>query len=490
MNGSFISLRYLAMVFAILAPGAPDLSAQATLPAATALRSYDKGYREPVRLATDAASRLYVADPRLGAITIRDESGKFLAIKRGFDRPLGVAVDPSGRIFICEAGKGRVSIFTPGWVPAGALGQGDGEFQMPNHILITADGLVYVVDSTASLVKVYGPDGLLVRQFGGPGRLAGQLNFPTGVAVTPAGEIFVSDQGNERVQVFDASGTFLRKFGGTLGMMGTNTTYGRVQGLLADAQGRIYLADSFRGVVTVLTPAGVSLGAIGAFGAGPGHLAGPASLAMDSNNRLFVASPGNTRVEIYGLDTYTDPHILFANLIVSPTELQRSAGYVQSGGGGDDQELESESEDSGNQELAPAPEGGGGAARPENGKGKSKGSQSGRATQKGRPSAGSASGHRQMVAVLIKIPGVDPTTIQPGSITANGVPAARMPGAFIGDFDGGGLVEYRAWFDQNRLVATMPDGDAFLVLSGRLTDGRVFESIADMKVVTLTGSVQ
>jgi hypothetical protein len=301
-------------------------------------------------------------------------------------------------------------------------------------------------------VKVYSPDNQRIRQFGSTGALAGQFTFPTGLAVTPAGEIFVSDQCNERIQVFDATGTYLRKFGGPLGMLRTNTTFGRIQGLLADAQGRLFLADSFRGSVVVVNAAtGTILGNLGTFGSDPGQLSGPASLAIDRNNRLFVAAPGNTRVEVYGLDAYSDPHILFASLTVTPTELSR--------------EDPADRRTSTLSLRSRGPHARRGAELPE-------------------------FQRRRLVSVLIKIPGVDPSTIQPGSLTANGIQATRVPGAFLGDFDGNGLLEYRAWFDQDRLVATMPDENAFLVLSGRLSDGRTFESIAEMKVVNLTGGVQ
>lgn len=453
MSGWSTSLRSRVLPAFLLAVASAGLMAQATLPVATPLRSYDMGFREPVRLATDAAGRLYVTDPRLGAITVRDESGKFLAIKRGFDQPLGVAVDTSGRIFVCEAGKGRVSIFTPGWIPAGALGQGDGEFRMPNHILITPDGLVYVVDSLANQVKVYGPGNQLVRQIGTPGLQAGQFNFPTGIAIAPSGEIFVSDQGNERIQVFDANGAFLRKFGGLIGMMGTNTTFGRIQGLLADAHGRIYLADSFRGVVVVVNSTGTLLGNLGAFGSGPGQLTGPASLVIDRNNRLIVAAPGNTRVELYGLDTYTDPHILFASISVNPTQLVR-----------DDPDDRARARQSTTRAF--------------------------RNWRERNEWIPSATMRPPLLSVLIRIPGVDPSTIQGGSLTANGVAATHVPGAFISDFDGDGRLEYRAWFNQDHVIATMPDGNALLVVSGRLYDGRTFESLALVTVTNPNGSVQ
>ncbi|GLH67824.1 NHL repeat-containing protein [Geothrix edaphica] len=465
MNGTLTSLRGVLRIMAVIACGAQVLSAQVPVPVAVPLRAYAQGFREPVRLATDGAGRLFVADPRLGLITVRDESGHLLAVKRGLSRPLGVAVDGAGRIFVCEAGKGRVAIFTSEWVPAGYLGQGEGEFQMPNHLQITADGTVFVVDSTAGLVKVYGPDNQLARQFGGPGRLDGQFSFPTGLVVTPQGEVFVSDQGNERVQVFTLAGTFLRKFGGTVGMLGNNTAYGRVQGLLADAQGRIYLADSYRGVVKVVDGAGTSIASIGAFGTGPGQLSGPASLVLDRNNRLFVATAGNARIEVFGLDAYTDPApIVFADATVTPAEWQRKAAPEVDGGPEADLQ------------EPPTPD----RFRWEGGQ----------ASQHARGLARAAANRNQrpgLVAVLLKVPGLTLSQIQVGSITANGLRAAVVPGAYIGDFDGDGTFEFRAWFDHNRLLATMPDGEAFLVVSGRLTDGRSFESIADVRVLPAGG---
>lgn len=451
MNGwSRASLR---LVLGICTLG---LAAQVTppppLPEAKPLRAYARGMREPVRLTTDGTGHLYIADASRNLITVRDESGRVMAIKSGFLKPLGLALDASGRIFVCEAGAGRVSIFTSAWVPAGALGQGNGEFQLPNHIQVTSDGLAYVVDSRANLVKVYGPNGLLIRQFGGYGSQPGQFDFPTGLAVTPGGEIIVSDQGNERMQVFDASGTFLRAFG-KANAMGTDSTFGRIHGLLSDDQGRIYLADAFRGLITVISTLGDPLGTIGSYGSGAGQLQGPTGLALDRNHRLFVAAPGNARIELFGLGTYQDPSILDATLVVDPGVLLRNRTI---GRRTINRRLLTKSVEPEQEATLPDLE---------------------------LPLGPAA---RSLVSVLIKMPGIDPTTILTGSITANGVPAAFAQGAFIGDFDQDGQLEYRAWFDEARLVATMPNGEALLVLSGRLSDGRGFESIADVQVLPPT----
>ena len=165
-----------------------------------------------------------------------------------------------------------------------------------------------MADSGADEVKAY-RDGQLVARFGGTGSAAGQFSFPTGIHVSSGGEVFVADQNNDRVQVFDRDGAFLRCFGKTSGMS-LKPRFGRVQGLTGDSAGRLYAADAFQGTVKVFDPAGVALGTIGQFGDRVGELRLPQSLAVDAAGRLHVAATGNSRVEVFGLDGYSDPHVL------------------------------------------------------------------------------------------------------------------------------------------------------------------------------------
>ncbi len=74
--------------------------------------------------------------------------------------------------------------------------------------------------------------------------------------------------------------------------------------MTGDSQGRLYLADAYQGQVRVFDPQGVELSALGSFGELPGQLRTPSGLAIDDNNRLFVASVNTGRVEVFGLDDF------------------------------------------------------------------------------------------------------------------------------------------------------------------------------------------
>ena len=397
-------------------------------PTVTPLRAYRDGLWAPSRIATDSAGHIYLTDYVLGKVFVRDEFGRLVSTKSGLQRPLGIAVDDAGRIYVGEDGTGSVSVFLPNWSLLGKLGQGAGEFQMPNDITIPSNaalaGMVFVSDSRANLIKVYSPGGSLIRQFGGTGAAPGQFNFPAGIFVNAGGELFVADQNNNRIQVFSTEGQFLRAFGrGTFMGLGT---YARTQGLTGDSQGRMFVTDAFQGTVKVIDAQGIAVSTVAGFGEGPGELRGPTSLVIDRNNRLFVVSSGNTRVEILGLDTFNDPKILSAIITLLPPTFDR----------------------------------------------KFRG-----------PTPGSSKGiNPHLVVGWVKVVGEAPEMIVLGSVTANGVAAQPFKRTAIGDFDGDGIPELRMTFDRTSLVATLPDGKGVVVVKGTLADGRNFEGSASVNV--------
>ena len=398
-------------------------SAQVAPPSVTALRFWQAGLQAPARIATDLTGRVYISDSAAGRVIVRDEYGRVIGSPGGINRPLGIAVDLAGFAYVGEEATGSVLVLDPGWNFVRKLGAGNGEFLLPNHIAIDPDpsSLVYVADSGANAVKVYEPGGALVRVIGGPGSYDGQFRFPTGVFVTSAGEVFVADQDNNRVQVFNREGTFLRKIRLTSGMMGTGG--GRIQGLTVDLLGRIYVADAFQATVRVHAPDGVKLASIGTLGSAVGELRNPSSLVIDRNSRLFVVSVGNGRVELYGLDGYVDPAILPATVMLRPATLKR-----------DDSDPDEDDE-------------------------------------------------RPTVTGLVKVDSFAPGDIIVSSIRANGVPAIPVAGTAIGDFDQDGFLELRFRIDRAALLATLPDGEAIVTVTGAVAGGLEFEGAAPVRVI-------
>jgi len=272
------------------------------------LRSVSEGLRAPGRVAV-AEATLYTTDPNTGSVLVTDPHGGIIAAHSGPGAPYAIAVDSSGSVLVGDRADGSVTRYDDAWQQLGSLGQGAGEFVIPTDIATDPDpglGRVYVTDGGAHEVRVYGPDGGLIRVIGGHGTAPGQLDFPSAVWVSTGGEVYVADQNNDRVQVFDRDGAFLRCFGN---QGDGDRKFGRIQGLTGDSQGRLYVVDAYQGQVRVFDPQGVELSAIGSFGELAGQLRTPSGLAIDDNNRLFVASVNTGRVEVFGLDDFLDPPV-------------------------------------------------------------------------------------------------------------------------------------------------------------------------------------
>jgi sugar lactone lactonase YvrE len=449
MNPRFAPFRFAVMAWIALAGGALSLLAQAppvTAPVSTPLRALRNGWQDPARIATDSAGRIFITDAGSGQLIIRDEAGRLLLAKGGFNGPLGIAADATGRLFLGEAGRGSVSILLVNGTPIGQLGQGPGEFLLPNHLAVDPDpsGLIYVADSAANLIKVYSPNGPKLREFGTPGTGSGQFDFPTGLFISAAGEVFVADQNNNRIQVFDRTGQYLRSFGKS-GMMG-NSPYGRIQGLAGDAQGRIFVADAFHGLVRVINANGLAISTVGSFGTGAGELTVPSSVVVDRNNRLLVVSPGTTRIEVFGLDTFADPHILQAAFLLDLTTLMPETAALGTRRRGEDRDDHEDRDDDEHEQ-------GRGAAR--------------RAVP---------------VNATLTVTGVDAHQIIASSIRANGVPPLPLKPGSISDPSGGGLFEMKLQFSNKALLAALPVGTSTLYVTGRVASGEEFEAATTVTV--------
>lgn len=165
----------------------------------------------------------------------------------------------------------------------------------PVGLALAGDSL-YVVDSQAHGVFIFGLDGKLKSSFGARGDGPGEFNFPTGIATDNQGHLLVADTLNCRVQVFDLSGKFLFQFGSN---GDTSGHFARPKGLAADVTGRIYVVDAMFDNFQIFSPEGKLLLNVGQSGNGPGAFGLPNGIAIGADNRIFIADAFNHRVQIF-----------------------------------------------------------------------------------------------------------------------------------------------------------------------------------------------
>ncbi|MHB1132553.1 MAG: glycosyltransferase family 39 protein [Chloroflexota bacterium] len=175
----------------------------------------------------------------------------------------------------------------PAVAPAGTLeaalllrlGQ-PGELVAPRGVAVAPDGDIYVADSGLRQVLRFDPEGRL------RGSLGATFVEPYDVEVSAQGDVYVLDSQLAAVLRFDAAGNLTGTLGGKLGAYFP-------RGLGLDHLNRIYIADTGRDRVLVLSPEGELLGSIEKAALGGEQ---PTDVAVDAAGNVYVADPLGGRV--------------------------------------------------------------------------------------------------------------------------------------------------------------------------------------------------
>ena len=197
--------------------------------------------------------------------------------------PSGLAFDQNDDLLVVDSRNNRVQRFTKegrylaGW---GSEGSGEGEFDRPWGVCVDKDDYVYVADWGNHRVQKFAPDGEFVMSIGSDPDSGGDLKHPSDVAVDSDGDVYVTDWGNKRVQIYESDGEIITALHG-------NAT---------DPHDRL-VEDAFQLTSeTRKADARIDTGVL------LGKFDRPIGIAVDSEDRVYVAETRRCRIQIYAKD--------------------------------------------------------------------------------------------------------------------------------------------------------------------------------------------
>ena len=135
----------------------------------------------------------------------------------------------------------------------GKKGSGEGMFNNPMGVAVTAKDEILVADCKNHRVQVFDSNGTFLRSFGHKGENAGEFKNPTGIAVNKERNILVSEYHNHRVQIFSWEGRHLGSFGGKGSL---DSQLFKPWGLSLDSTGNVIVADPGNKLIKIFTPDG------------------------------------------------------------------------------------------------------------------------------------------------------------------------------------------------------------------------------------------
>jgi DNA-binding beta-propeller fold protein YncE len=172
----------------------------------------------------------------------------------------------------------------------------------PSGLTVDRLGRLLVADTHFYRVLIYNDKGELLFQLGDgvQGTTPGRFGYPTDVVIDRAGNFYVAEYGeNDRIQVFSPAGKWLRQWGGHGYELGE---FLKPRALAIDEEDRLFVADSCNHRIQVFDTQGKLLKSWGARGEEPGQMCYPYDLAIGPDHRLYVCEYGNHRVQKFTLD--------------------------------------------------------------------------------------------------------------------------------------------------------------------------------------------
>ena len=270
---------------------------------------------QPSDVAVSKNGWIYVVDGVNHKIRIFDRNGKYLSSlgKKGsengeFRFPLGIDIDKSGKIYIADSGNHRLQIFNPN-------GEFIAKINIPSNNKKPADpsdvavddtrNRCYVVDNDNHYILVYDlSNRKLIKTYGSPGSGKLAFRYPFLMTLDKDKYLYIVDVINTRVQVLNPDGLFVAFIGGWGVEKGE---FFRPKGISFDTAGRLFVSDSYMGVIQIFDASGNFYAVVGD---ADQHKAKkfktPTGIFIDPKNRLYVVEMFANKVSVYLLQDDTE----------------------------------------------------------------------------------------------------------------------------------------------------------------------------------------
>jgi uncharacterized protein (TIGR03437 family) len=315
----------------------------------------------PFGLALDSSGNLYIADQLnhkirklatdgtistvagTGTAGFSGENGK--ATSANLYLPCGVAVDQAGNLFIAATGNNAIrKVATDGTITTVAGTGSTGSFgddglaisaflNTPVSVAVDNAGYLYIADTGNNRVRKVSPTDGMITAFagngtagalgdGGDAKLA-KLNRPEGVVLDASGNLYIADTSNHRVRKVTTDGTITTVAGnGVYGDSGdggqaTQASLRYPKSIALDSAGRLYILDAYSGRIRLVgtdgiisTIAGSGVLGFGGDGGAASHalFTFPSGMVREASGRIYVADTANSRIRLLTPDTPSGAH--------------------------------------------------------------------------------------------------------------------------------------------------------------------------------------
>ncbi len=288
------TVLFLSLLFCSIWAGSPKKH----FVQADQLFTVEQCIKNPLRMAADNSGNIYICNGH-NYICRYDSGGNYLGKITTASPPLAVAISGAS-LYASMRNFNQITQMDT----SGTIIRTFGNFLLASDMAFDGNQHLYVTDSRLKQVFVFDRAGNLLKSFG-----KDVLVFPTGIAIDEKNQlVLVTEHGGiapadtalpiAAIHVFDKQGNWLRGYGQYGNEDGQ---FVRMQGLAVDQLGRMFVADSYQGMIQVLDKNGAFLGLLGQFGYGPNKLAQPMDVILDKTNHLWVTSYNSNAVLVFDI---------------------------------------------------------------------------------------------------------------------------------------------------------------------------------------------